>query len=437
MHSLQKQFHEFVLTQELIRDGDHVLLAVSGGVDSMVMAELFLNDRWNFSIAHCNFNLRGQESDGDQLFVEEWARNNQIKIHSKQFDLGEGSVQLNARNARYNWFNELLKSEGYSCVATAHHLNDSLETALLNLVRGTGTKGVSGIKAKSDSIIRPLMFATREQLLNYAQDQKIKWREDSSNAKTDYDRNLLRSEVLPVLEKLNPSLAETFKNTSERLQLSTEFIQEKVEEVKAKYQVEKGSMIELKLDWVAKKTDLLILSEVLSDFGFNYVTCKEIFEAIGKSGKRFTSMDWELSMDRNSLFIKSNELKEESEQLVSSAGEYNYDWGTLAISTCSQEDVDFGGNGSVSFVDSDSLEFPLKVRKWNEGDRFQPLGMNGSKKISDYLIDNKIPLAVKNQVRVLLSRDEIVWVIGHQISDLFKITDQTQKVLRLAINASQ
>ncbi len=431
MHSLQKQFHDFVQAEELLHEDDHVLLAVSGGLDSMVMADIFLKAGWNFAVAHCNFNLRGEESDGDEEFVRSWAKEHGIALHAKRFDLGGGSVQLKARNARYEWFEKLSSEEGFNKIATAHHLNDSLETVLINLSRGTGVRGFSGIRSKNDKIVRPLLFASKDQLRDYANECSLKWREDSSNLKNDYDRNLLRLEVIPKLEELNPSLINTFRSTSERLHLASELVSSKVAEIKAKYLSVKGATSELKLEWVQTETDLLILSEILAGYGFSYFVSKQVFEALGRSGKQFFANDHVLTIDRDSLFIKQNEATDNDFLQIEGTGVFQFQQFLLTISLVDKDDVDFSENESTAFLDASLATFPMKLRRWEEGDRFTPLGMKGTKKVSDYLVDKKVPLALKNKVLVLQSEDQIVWLAAHQISEKFKIGEKTEKVLRI------
>jgi tRNA(Ile)-lysidine synthase len=433
MHSLQKQFHEFVKDEELLNESDHVLLAVSGGLDSIVLADLFLNSKWKFGVAHCNFQLRAKESDEDEAYVDSWATQNNRPFHIKHFDLGEGSVQLNARNARYSWFDELAVTYEYSKIAVAHHLNDALETVLINLSRGTGIKGLAGIQPKTEKIIRPLLFATKNQLIEYASENSLQWREDSSNAKSDYDRNLIRHEVIPILQKLNPALLETYRNTFERVQLSNHIIQKKVVEVKSKHLLEKDDLLELGLSWVIEKVDLLVLSELLSEYGFNYSTSKEVYEALGKPGKKFFSNDFILTMDRTSLFIQTNSTKDETELSLDGPGEFNYGSETFSVVERTNENIIFG-QAFTAYLDADKIKFPLTIRKWREGDHFVPLGMGGSKKISDLLIDRKIPVALKPNVLVLVSNGEIIWVIEHQLSDRVKLTDTTEKVLEITLS---
>lgn len=396
----------------------------------MVLADLFLNLEWKFSIAHCNFQLRGSESDGDEDFVVNWGQKNAVKIHTKRFDLGEGSIQLSARNERYQWFEELCEQEGYNKLATAHHLNDSLETVLINLTRGTGIKGIAGIKPKSGTIIRPLLTATREEIKQYAEVKSLKWREDSSNATSNYERNFLRHEVVPLLKKLNPSLDETFKQTMDRLRLTNELVQAQVSAIKDNHLIERNGHLMLDGHWIASQNDLLLLSEILRDFGFNYATSQEVFRALGKPGKSFHSATHVVEMDRESLYIKSNSEEPIEEVILEEVGDYAFGVKKLSISLVNRKPL-HTKNQFEAYLDAGKLAFPLKVRLWQKGDRFKPLGMTGTKKVSDYLIDSKVPVALKSTVAVLECQGEIAWLIGYQISDDFKVTDETNYVIKL------
>ena len=433
MHSLQKQFHDFINTHQMTGKNEKVLLAVSGGLDSMAMCNLFLKAKIAFAIAHCNFRLRGDESDGDEAFVMEWAHHHDINCFVKSFDLGEGSIQLEARKARYEWFQELVVEHGFDKVATAHHLNDSLETLLINLSRGTGFKGITGVPVISENVIRPLLFASKRELTAYAIEEKIEWREDSSNEKDTYDRNHVRHHIVPELEKLNASLLKSFSSTNERLRYGAQIISEKVNEMRAKHLFEeKAGGFRLSLGWMKAAADLVILAEILSDFGVNYATSKEIHSSLGKSGKSFPAGEWFITMDRDSLFIDGEESPS-IEIRVNEIGTYAMGISRLTFKFTEKESIVFGSDDEA-FFDYGRLKFPLTIRTWREGDRFQPLGMKQSKKVSDLLIDLKIPLAKKKQIYVLECDREIAWVIGYRISEKFKISDGTQKVLKVSKN---
>ncbi|MEQ9404726.1 MAG: tRNA lysidine(34) synthetase TilS [Cyclobacteriaceae bacterium] len=434
MHSLQKQFHDYVEERDLLRNNEKILLAVSGGLDSMAMCHLFLHAPWTFSVAHCNFNLRGEESEGDEYFVRKWGEKNSIEVHTQSFDLGEGSIQQNARKARYKWFAELCDEFDYTRIVTAHHLNDSLETTLINLTRGTGIKGITGIPVQLGNIIRPLLFASKKQLRDYAEEEGIEWREDSTNARTDYDRNLIRHEVIPKLLELNPSLTDTFYHTSERLNLTNKVFQARVDEIRKDNLRVEEACIKLNLDWISGHTDLVILAEILSEYGFNYATAREIFEAAGKSGKQFPLESVTASMDRNALFIKKNEEQKHEELLVESEGTYEFRNRQIRLSMEPKGDDPIPKNPLEECFDAEKIQFPLTLRKWREGDRFRPLGMKGSKKISDYLIDKKVPLALKDDVLVLTTQHEIIWLVGHQISDDYKVTTSSKEILSVKLD---
>ncbi len=434
MLELQKQFQNFIERHQLVKSGERILLAVSGGLDSMVMLELFHHSNYEIAVAHCNFGLRGEASDKDEAFVEQWTQERGIDCYVKQIVLNGKSIQVEAREERYKWFRELCTEKGFLKIATAHHLNDSLETTLLNLVRGTGIKGLSGIPVINEQIIRPLLFASRDEIHSYAMNKGLKWREDASNMKTDYDRNKIRLEVIPKLKEVNASLEYTFKNSDERLNLLSDLLQKQVAEVIQEYFDELEGQLGLK--WIQEETDLLILYEILSVYGFNYVTVKEIWGARGSSGKVFEAKDWKVLMDRDSLFIQRNEQEEFKEVLIQDEAVYQVAEKELGVTIL--DNVVFeefiSDDAHEAILDYDKLEFPLKVRKWRQGDTFQPMGMKGTKKVSDLLIDEKVPIAKKEKVWILESNDEIAWVVGYRISEKFKVSGSSKKVVCLKLS---
>lgn len=433
MHPLQKQFHDYIIDQQLFSNTEKVLLAVSGGMDSMVLSQLFHESGYSFSIAHCNFGLRGKESDGDEKLVREWAQKRNVECHVKQIELGNGSIQLEARNSRYEWFDKLMEEYGYDKVATAHHLNDSLETTLINLSRGTGIKGIGGIQPDVLNRVRPLLFATQRQIKDYAQIESVEWREDASNAKKEYNRNLIRHDVVPKLEEINPVVVDTFRNTSERLQLANEIVKESVREIKKDFLHKKDKYWKLETGWISTRTDMLILSEIVSDFGFNYATAKEIFKTVGSSGKEFYSDQYWLSIDRGTIYIQLKNSLNEVSVLIDGVGEWKVNDRKLIISREPKNKLVFSSDPSMVFFDESKINFPLTIRKWGKGDRFRPLGMNGSKKVSDYLIDKKVPMVLKGQVMVLTSLGKIVWLVEHQISDDYKVNEKTEELIKIKL----
>ena len=431
MLELQKQFQNFIDKHSLIADGEKVLLAVSGGLDSMVMLELFHRSDYKILVAHCNFGLRGSESDGDEAFVMDWTQGRGIECLVKQVELIGNSTQLGAREQRYKWFAGIREQRGFQKVATAHHLNDSLETTLLNFSRGTGIKGLAGIPVINDHVIRPLLFATRGELHSFAMDVGLSWREDSSNEKTAYDRNKVRLEVIPKLKELNPALESTFKITNERMIILAQLVRKRAEEVLHKYF--DGSDKRLELSWIKEDSDLLILHEILSTYGFSYVTTKEVWKARTISGKTFEATNWKVTIDRNALFLVPNAKRSIAEVVIEKEGVYQVGDNELQIESVAEEDTLnlISKNQSSVVLEASRLTFPLTLRKWQQGDTFQPLGMKGTKKVSDFLIDSKVPLAKKEEVLVLESKGEIAWVVGHRISEKFKVDSRSNEMLRL------
>jgi len=429
LNPLQKQFRDFITSHHLIEEGENVLLAVSGGVDSMVMLDLFKNAGIPIGVVHCNYGLRGEESDEDEALVIARAEADAIPCYIKKVKIKGRSIQLEARNQRYEWFKTLKEKKGYSKVATAHHSDDSLETTLFNLTRGTGIQGLKGISSRHDHIIRPMLFATKKQLTDYAQTKGLKWREDQSNKKTDYARNKIRLEVIPKLKEINPSLLTTHKDTQERMQLISEMVSGNVEKMKqASFDAFSG---ELKLNWMREKSDLIILSEFLSIYGFNYKTTKEIAEAKGKSGKVFPAADYSVMMDRASLFIRCNKKKDRNRELiVKSEGTYSYAGHDFAVESVTFSCESLNQGSHVALFEKSLVSFPLKIRRWREGDVFTPLGMNGKKKVSDFLIDEKVPVAEKKDILVAETGGQIAWLVNYRISEKFRVKNK-EDVLRI------
>ena len=433
MHPLQKQFQDYVSQHQLFGVKEKVLIAVSGGVDSIVLGQLMLKSEYSFAIAHCNFGLRGKESDEDEAFVKEWAQKNQIKFHAKKIDLDSASIQLAARNARYKWFKELAEEFGYQKIATGHHLNDSMETLFINLVRGTGLKGLTGIAIHNDKIVRPLLFSSKDEILDYAKEERLNWREDSSNGSLVYDRNVIRHNVMVDLLDLNPSLLETFKNTLERIQYSNSIFQQHISRIKQTYLQEgEANRSELKLNWITSNDDVIVLSEILSEYGFNYVTSKEIFESIGQPGKQFLSAGYEITMDRESLFLTKKNSSVLEATLIENVGSFKI--GNRQIDVSFEMNPEIINDQKVALLDASVLPMPFTIRKWEHGDKFKPLGLNGAKKVSDFLVDQKVPVAMKDEVLVLeSSENKIAWLVGYRIAEDFKVGPNTNEVLKIVV----
>ncbi|GHN00873.1 tRNA(Ile)-lysidine synthase [Cytophagales bacterium WSM2-2] len=428
---MKTEFLNYISEKRLCSTKDKILLAVSGGLDSMVMLHLFRECSFKISVAHVNFQLRGKESDGDELFVKEFCVENSISFFANHFDTlayaaeKSLSTQMAARELRYQWFDKLIQEHSFNRLATAHHLNDSIETALLNLVRGSGLEGLDGISSKNGNIIRPLLFATRERIEAYAKENNIAWREDSSNASDDYQRNLIRHKVVPLLKELNPSLENSFSESMEKISGAAELMAMGIAYWKEKFVISKGDQIHLDKKGIESEG---ILWNLIKSDGFNLDQCRQIIKSLhGQSGKKFSSSDFELIIDRDDLIISKmiTDLQDvyiEEGQIEAHMGKH-----TLRLSETKNSSIPI--KATTVLLNISKLQFPLRWRKWKAGDFFYPLGMNHKKKLSDFLIDQKISVAEKETVTVLESGNEIVWVVGYRISEKYKSSESEGQIL--------
>ncbi|MGP8214605.1 MAG: tRNA lysidine(34) synthetase TilS [Bacteroidia bacterium] len=417
------------------------LLAVSGGVDSVVMAELFSKSGYNFSVAHCNFQLRDKESDGDEEFVKKLAGKYDVPFRVKHFDTAghaenyKISIQMAARDLRYAWLKEAASKDKSDYIVTAHHSDDAIETFFINLLRGTGIAGLHGIASVHKDIIRPMLCFSRNEIESYASAQKLKWRDDSSNATDKYERNKIRHHLIPELLKINPDAANAIKHTIENLS-ETEIIYRKaIDECVSKMVTVIGSRTYIALREL-KNTEYphVYLYEFIKQYGFNYAQAKEICHSLNKqAGKVFLSATHCITKDRVNLILekinKKQALNMEEFIINGRQSEFiNSDIHFIVSVTDKPARYKPFHPSSTASLDYEKLKFPLKVRKWLPGDKFYPLGMNKPKKISDFLIDLKVSLPEKEKVHVLLSGNDIAWVIGYRIDERFKIAPSTKNL---------
>jgi len=431
------RFREFIMQKDLCRETDRILAAVSGGVDSTVMLDLLIKNGFSTGVAHCNFGLRNEESDGDELFVKSLAEKRNIPFFIKHFETekvaGERriSVQMAAREQRYDWFEEIRESEGYNYVATGHNFNDSVETMVFNLIKGTGLKGLTGISPKTGYVIRPLLFATREEIDAYASENGLEYRKDSSNASLKYHRNYIRHKVLPEFKQINPGFDITIKNTIDRLAGIQQFVAARLESEVSSYQHNEGKDIYLKKEFFSKIGEPAILYEVIGTYGFNYDQCASIYKGLNQAiGNVFYADEFALNIDRDYLIISSREHTEECYEIAEKDKLLITDRFNLTFQTLETEPV-LIPDRHIAYLDIEKLSYPLVLRSWKKGDWFIPLGMKGKKKLSDFMIDKKIPLNLKKRILVLLSGDSIVWVVGQRIDDRFKISSKTKRILKI------
>lgn len=438
-----QQLISYIKEKELFKPQDKVLLAVSGGIDSVVMSTLFSEAGFDFAIAHCNFGLREEESDADEKFVRKLARKAKVDCHVKHFDTQQFaedhslSIQMAARELRYNWFEELAEAQGYQYIALAHHKGDLLETMLLNLTRGTGIAGLHGITPKRGRFIRPLLFASKDDIYAYVTENQLIWREDSSNASTKYYRNKIRHDVIPALQELNPKLEQTFQQTAEKVGAVERLFYRQADALRQKVLLPQGSDSLLQLQPVLDSTEpTLFLSELLNPWGFSYAQAKEVLavyrEAPTVAGKVFDSPTHRLNLDRGQLVISPKSLQQyQSLEIEEGTESIDYAGWKLQFSAKPREGYRIKANRYLASLDKNKVKYPLKLRKWKAGDWFCPLGMNKKKKLSDFMIDEKIPLNLKERVFVLTSGESIVWVLGYRIDDRFKLTDKSTEVLEV------
>jgi tRNA(Ile)-lysidine synthase len=438
-------FLTYIQGQSLFQKNDRILLAVSGGVDSVVLTHLFKAAELDFGIAHCNFNLRDQDSDRDQSFVRELANQLSMPFHTIDFntiDYAEEykiSTQMAARNLRYNWFQELSANHSYQYISTAHHHSDSIETVLFNLSKGTGISGVRGIKPKNGEIIRPLLFATKREIEQFAKENQLKWREDSSNASDKYHRNYIRHNVQPGFEHINPSFEKTSKTTLRRLKDAEEIVLKAVENARQSYYHLDGENHYFELTKLKQQTgNTTILHHLIKDFGFNYSQSQDIIRRSTEVGKIFLSGSHQANIDRKQLIISPlrNEIIDEPILLEKGMNKIYLSDINLDIEECAVP-KNISNDPNIGLFDISKISFPLTVRNWQQGDKFNPLGMTKQKKISDFLIDSKVPLNLKGNVKVITSMDQIVWVVGLRIDNRFKLDKHTTDVLKISMSLTK
>ncbi|GAB3989214.1 tRNA lysidine(34) synthetase TilS [Spirosoma daeguense] len=441
---LETDFLAFINDQKLLEPDHRVLLAVSGGLDSMVMAHLFYRNDLPFAIAHVNFGLRGAESDADASFVRNKADEYGVPFHLTQFHTAaiaserNLSIQMAARQLRYVWFNELLIEHRYAGIATAHHQNDVLETVLLNLTRGTGLAGLHGIAAKQGNLIRPMLFATRDQLATYAEEQNVTYREDSSNREDKYARNRIRHHVVPVLTGLNAGFWQTWPRTIERLRGAEILFQEELDRSWREIAVIERERIWLPMNKLMNVTELAFrLGEWLRPFGFTADQILQLIATFEKPiGQVFRSATYRIFHERNGLLLEPLPVDADFEIMFD-------DWptepvtlpnGQLLLVDIVAKPVDFKPTpeNTIACLDANKLTLPITIRKWKLGDRFRPLGMKGTKLVSDLLNDLKVSRLEREQTYVLLTGDQIAWVIGRRIAHPFRIASQTKSIIQIS-----
>ncbi len=435
------RFISFVKEHQLFNPGDRILLAVSGGIDSMVMWHLFESAGMNYSVTHCNFKLRGEESDRDEELVRKVAAGKKRGLFVNRFETldyakAKGiSVEMAARELRYAWFESLRASEKFAAVATAHHQDDLIETFFINLVRKTGIKGLTGFREKSGTLVRPMLFTNRKEIEGWAREHGIPFRQDSTNNEIVFQRNFIRHNVIPGLEKLNPAFRSNLYASMKNLREVEDFYQSETDRQLKKICTAPGNPQEIYISSLMKQSHpKLLLYEWMSRYGFNAAAADALFSNLeGDPGRQYFSKSHRLVTGRNALII--TELPAEAERYYY-IGEGDTDISEpvrLSLEKHKGTGFEILRDHRIACIDAGKLAFPLVIRTWKQGEYFQPLGMTGFKKISDFFVDEKLSLPEKEASWILYSGDKVVWIIGQRLDNRFRITAHTRDVLVIRI----
>jgi len=437
---MQNQLLQYIKSNNLCDLNGKIICAVSGGVDSMVMAYILHKLELNIIIATCNFNLRDKESDKDQQLVDQFCLKNNISFRTISFDTKKYakekklSIQMAARELRYNWFLKLLKAEKADYIAIAHNLNDSIETFFINLSRGTGIKGLTGIKNKKGHIIRPLLFANRDDIYNFAQKENVPFREDATNAETKYYRNYIRHKIIPLFQELNNSSFKNFENTIANIQNVEEYYRTQITSTIDNLVIKTNSSEYIDIQTIlSHNNNKLIIFEWLNPKGFNKEQINNIELSIkkGDSGKIFYSDNYKLYRESDKLLLEplkedvNENIKIVIENINSKIQGYN-----ISIINI-DKDFKISNDKNTAQLDFEKIIFPLTISEWKKGDKFQPLGMNNNKLVSDFITDLKIPSRNKHNILTLKSEEEILWIVGYRIDNRYRITENTKTILQI------
>lgn len=429
----------FISKNELIKDiSKPVIVGVSGGIDSIALLDILIKNGYSCIIAHCNFQLRGEESDRDEQFVRKIAVKHMLFFHVKHFDTlqyaedNKISIEMAARDLRYQWFENLRQSTGAQAIAVGHHADDNIETVLMNMVRGSGLRGLTGMNPKNGFVIRPLLETSRESIDAYILENSLEYVEDSTNNETIYRRNIFRHEIIPKLIELNPSFRKNFYETISILKDAHNFTSAYLDIIKSELIEKNDDEIHININILTHlKSPEYVLYEIISEYGFNSDQSKQVFETLDdQSGKYFLSQTHQLLKDRKKIIIRNISGKSEI-NLQISPDTLIEEPIFLSCELTGNQKISITGLKNEACLNADKLKFPLTLRSIKPGDIFHPLGMRGKKKLSDFLTDIKLNNFEKEEVLVLCSENNIVWVVGYRIDDRYKYMPGCKYVLKV------
>lgn len=424
---MQQQVAQYISKEKLFSQKEKVLVALSGGADSVALLRILLSLGYTCEAAHCNFRLRGEESNRDEVFVRDLCQSLAVKLHITHFNTQSYaaekhiSIEMAARELRYNWFSEVREQNNFDVIAVAHHQDDSVETMLLNLIRGTGINGLLGIRPRNGNIVRPLLCVNRSEIITYLKQIEQVYVTDSTNLQDEYTRNKIRLNLIPLMQSINPSIKESLARTSNYLNEVAKIYTKGIAEGKERVITEKGILIDRLLKEASPQT---LLYEILTPLGFNSAQVEDVFQSLGgQAGKLFMSNEWRVIKDRELLLIEAitNQDKVTPPTLKFEEKEYTSDF------IISREK-------GIACFDADKLKQPLSIRKWRQGDTFVPFGMKGKKLVSNYLTDRKLSIVVKEQQWVLCSDEKIAWLIGERTDNRFRIDDATKRIIIVTLS---
>ena len=433
MNNLEKKYRTF-FTENNIENSSNFLIAVSGGADSMASLAVVQSLKLTISVAHVNYKLRDQESEQETAMIIQYCKKHKIELHVLKKDCNDYakenklSIQEAARNIRYAYFEELIAKHNFNYVITGHHLEDSIETFFLNAIRGSGIKGLSGIPKIRDKYIRPLLNTPKDEILDYIKEYSIPYLNDSSNSSLKYDRNFLRNKVTPLLRSRFKNFNSSLNTTINIIEKENKLIQELVAEKLAPFISTTNGIIHLENNGSINSH---VWYHYLKNFGFNSTQVADLVQNTHQSGKKFFSSNFILYVDRGKWVLEEKKTQSNHEYLLSSKLISNAPFPINATKTKTTLDLEIDNN--IAYLDFDLLTFPITIRKWKNGDSFIPIGMTNKKKVSDFLIDKKVPQSEKDQTWVMLNKNEIIWVIGHRISNSYKISQLTENCLQLRL----